>query len=142
MRTDRDAGFTIIEVLIAIFILGILMGSVMWAITANLRTNANVNNRAEAVRAAEIMLENYRQRTDYGALNVLGSETVTQAINGRNYSVESEFCSADRPSDIKSKFPCSDTATYIGMKVKFGDKVLNSVSTYFTKFGRTDDSAE
>lgn len=136
---DRTQGLTIIEVLVSIFIIGIILTLVMGIITRNLQINGESYRKAEAIRATEMTLESYRQRKDYATLAALGTDTQTQNINGRNYSVRSVFCDNGRSDEIKRQMPCAPTAIYIDSTVSFNNKVLNSVATYYTRFGRTDE---
>ncbi|MVN88173.1 prepilin-type N-terminal cleavage/methylation domain-containing protein [Deinococcus sp. HMF7620] len=136
MRSNQStqAGFTIIELLIALAILGIAMTTVMSALLANTSLNTKMERQANAVRISEQTLEAYRQRTDYAALqkNDL-SDTVT--MNGQSYTVVTDFCPNDLTTATKTALPCNNTSVYIRVEVKYGTTILHRAETYFTQFG-------
>lgn len=131
-RVGQD-GFTIVELLVALSILGIAMATVMSALLANTNVNTAVEKKANAVRISEELMESYRQRTDYGTMRT----AVTQSIarNGRTYTAVTTFCPTDLPTTTRTDMPCNSTSVYIRVEVKDGTTILQKVETYFTQFG-------
>ncbi|WP_162393772.1 type IV pilus modification PilV family protein [Deinococcus kurensis] len=133
MRTAPQAGFTVIELLVALTILGIAMATVMSAMLANTNMNTSVEKRANAVRISEQLMEAYRQRADYGTMRLPVTESITR--NGRAYTAVTTFCPIDLPPATRTDMPCNNTSVYIRIEVKDGSTVLQKVETYFTQFG-------
>ncbi|WP_162621413.1 type II secretion system protein [Deinococcus arenae] len=134
MLTDhRQAGFTIIELLVALAVLGIAMATIMSAMLANTNLNNKVEKQANAMRVAEQVMESYRQRSDYGTLRAPLSQNVT--MNGRTYTAMTTFCPTDLPSATLSSMPCNNTSVYIRVEVRDGITALQKVESYFTQFG-------
>lgn len=134
MRSDREQAFTLIEVLVALGILGIVMGTVMSALLANTSLNAQVSRKAEAVRISEEIMEGYRQQTDYKTLQATDLESsVTR--QGQQYKVVTDFCPTDLSTEIKKALPCTQSSVYIRVEVSNGGKLLQRAETYYTAFG-------
>lgn len=123
-------GFTLIEVLVALLILGVALMFLLSALLGNTNLNTKIDRKAEAIRVSEGILENYRQSSDYGGLRTDTSQTVTR--RGTNYAVDTDFC----PDDAPSTMACTTTSVYIRLKVKYDGKVLHQADTYYTEFGR------
>lgn len=138
MVREVNYGFTLVETLVAIAVLGITLTLFTTAFLANTSLNNTVDRRAEATRIGEKILEGYRQNSNYGVLAT--SAPVSQSItrNGQTYVALTTFCAATRPADLMTKMPCSDTAVFIELNVSQNSKVLYSASTYYTRFGAPD----
>jgi len=126
---SRTAGLTLIEVLVAFIVLGVALTALLSAMLSNTALNTEVSRRSEAIRVSEAVLEGYRQSGDYGSLRTTRTNTVTSG--GTTFSTVSTFCPADAPSSM----PCSTSAVYIRVEVKYGNKVLHKADTYYTSFG-------
>ncbi|MBZ9713860.1 type II secretion system protein [Deinococcus multiflagellatus] len=136
MRSNHEAqaGFTVIELLIALVILGVALSTVISAMLANTSLNTRVERQANAVRVGEQVMESYRQRTDYAALQK-NDLTQTVVMNGQTYTAYTDFCPDDLPAVTKANLPCNSTSVYIRVEVKYGNTVLHRAETYFTQFG-------
>ncbi|PTA67773.1 type II secretion system protein [Deinococcus arcticus] len=136
MRSEAQvqAGFTVVELLIALAILGVAMSTVISAMLANTSLNTRVERQANAVRVSEQVMESYRQRTDYAALQ-FNDLSQTVVMNGQTYTANTDFCPNDLPQATKNSMPCSSTSVYIRVEVKHGNTVLHRAETYFTQFG-------
>ncbi|WP_295822451.1 type II secretion system protein [uncultured Deinococcus sp.] len=132
MRSDATQGITIVEVLVAMLVLGIAMGSVMSGLLANTSVNSRVGYKAEAIRVAEEKLEGYRQDGNYNGLSAKPPVTETVIRKDIPYTVKTTFCPADKPTSMV----CSNTAVYIRVEVKHGTTDLYSADTYYTSFGQ------
>lgn len=129
-RREVTRGFTLLEVLVALLILGVALAALMSALLANTGLNSRVSRAAEAIRLSEDVLEGYRQAGNYGDLRQDKQETVQR--NNVSYTVVTDFC----PTDAPSSMACSDSAAYIRLEVKDGNTILHRVETYYTSFGK------
>ncbi|ALW90092.1 hypothetical protein AUC44_15315 [Deinococcus actinosclerus] len=134
MHRDGTQAFTLIEVLVALAILGIVMSTVMSALLANTSANARVNRKAEAVRISEEYMERYRQQSDYKTLQATDLEN-TVVRGGQTYKVMTDFCPLDLANDIKTAMPCTASSVYIRVEVSNDGKLLQRTETYYTAFG-------
>lgn len=136
------AGLTLVEILVAMAILGIATAALIMGLLGNARSNTVVQQRAEAARIIESEFERYRQTNDYATLQsgTSASRTVDSTVtrNGLDYTVTATFCPTDIPDATKAAMPCSATAVYIRLEVKNGTQTLQKAETYYTKFGRAD----
>ncbi len=123
-------GFTLIEVLVALLILGIALTVLLSALLGNTSLNTKIDRKAEAVRISEGVLENYRQSGDYGTLRTDASQTVVR--RGANYTIDTDFC----PTGAPATMACTTTSVYIRVKVKYDGTTLQQADTYYTEFGR------
>lgn len=126
----HEGGFTLLEVLAALLLLGLALAALLSATLANTGLNSRVDRAAEAVRISEERLEGYRYVGGYGALRTNKTETETR--RGQNYTVVTTFC----PSDAPTEMPCSGSAVYIRLEVKDGPRLLHRAETYYTEFGK------
>ena len=139
---DREAALTLVEILVAMAILGIAAAALSTGMIGNTRINSEVDQKATAARILETEFEKYRQVNDFGSLqsgastpNIVQSTTT---VNGINYTVRATFCPTDLPTETKVAMPCSRTAVYIRLEVNNGPTTLQKAETYYTKFGRAD----
>lgn len=132
------AGFTLIEILIALSIFGIASAALITGLLANSSANNTVQQRAEAARIIEAQFETYRQTNDYGSLQAGSGERIVESTiikNGVEYTVKATFCPADLPVITAEAMPCSPSAVYIRLEVENGSKKLQKAETYYTRFG-------
>lgn len=128
----RTQGITIVEVLVALAILGIALTTLLSAMISNTRLNTQVDQRSEAIRISEDTLEAYRQAGNYGVLATSAPRTSTVTRRNQPYTVVATFCPSDKPV----RMICSNTAVYIRVEVNSGSKMLHKAETYYTTFGR------
>ncbi|GGS00575.1 type II secretion system protein [Deinococcus sedimenti] len=57
---NRDSGLTIVEILVAIVIVGVITVAVMPLLTTSMTSNSSSRTRTQAVSAAETWMERYR----------------------------------------------------------------------------------
>lgn len=92
-RTRVVRGLTIIEVLIAIAILGIVTAATVPLLVSTMRSNADNRVRAQAVAATEVWLDRFRAKTlDFDAFEA----PVTYDF-GYDYGADSTFVAAGDP---------------------------------------------
>ncbi len=123
-RTSRHGGFTLVEALVAIAIIGILLAAVVPAFVSNLRINTDNEIRSGAVAASQTVLDRLRVRPkgDWPASG--GSLSVSS--NGRNFDVlvsYEPFCQGGT---------CYTGAEMIELEVSYGSRSRYTVSTVFT----------
>lgn len=127
-----EQGFTLIEVLIAMLVLGIALAAMLSTMLSNTQLNNNLEQRSQAVRLTEGILEKYRQSANYGALAVMPAQTEEVSVNGQPLKITTTFCPSSKPKELV----CSASAVYIRVEVKNADKIIHSAETYYTTFGR------
>ncbi len=138
LANHSEAGFTLVEILVALAIFGIASAALMTGLLANLSANTTVQQRADAARIIEGQFETYRQTNDYGSLQTGFRERVVESAvmsNGVTYTVRATFCPEGLPAATVAAMPCSPSAIYIRLEVKNGTKSLQEAETYYTKFG-------
>lgn len=123
-RSSRRSGFSLIEAIIAIAIVGILLAGVVPAFVSNLRVNTDSEARTGAVAAAQTVLDQFRVRSksDWPA----SGSTVSVTSHGRPYDVgvvHQPFCQGGT---------CYTGAELIELEVSYGGRIRYSVSTVFT----------
>ncbi len=138
MDRECSGGFTLIETLVAIAVLGVTLTLLTTAFLANTNLNSVVDQRADATRIGETVLESYRQNSNYGVLAVSAPISQNFTRNGRTYVARTTFCPDTRSADLTAKMPCSDTAVFIELTISRNSTVLYSASTYYTRFGAPD----
>lgn len=125
-RSSRRAGFSLIEAIIAIAIIGIVLAAVVPAFVSNLRINTDNEVRTGAVAAAQTVLDRFRVQPK-GDWPTSGS-TVSVDSHARSYDVQVDyqrFCQGGN---------CFDGAELIDLEVGYGGRTRYTVSTVFTAF--------
>lgn len=90
----RTSGLTLIEVLIALSVLGLVAGAFTLTVVSSLRMNTDDRIRAQAVAAAETWLDRFRAKSlDFNAFT--GGETFPY---GYDYAADPTFVAAGDPS--------------------------------------------
>jgi prepilin-type N-terminal cleavage/methylation domain-containing protein len=124
MKNARS-GFTLIEALVAITILGIALAMIIPAFLANLQLNSKSEDRTYAVAAAQQVLENLRL-ADPKSLPTTGSDpAINVIVAGHIYTVTPSYCTI-------TTF-CTATSKHIRVDVSFNSKIVYTTETVFTK---------
>ena len=125
------AGMSLVEVLIAISILLVLLGTMIPALLATAALNTRNDQVSVGVRLATVVLENYRaQLGGSSPLPLSGTVTSGSVVNGQAYSVAAVFCPADAPAGMV----CSAKARYIRVIVSNSSAVpIYTAESYFTE---------
>lgn len=133
-RPQTTQGFSLIEVLVALLVLGLAMTTLISALLANTSLNTKVDRKAEAIRISEERLESFRQSGNYGTLIGKGTTTETVTRRGQQFTVQTTFC----PTGVAPSMKCSTTAVYIRLDVKQGVTLLQRAETFYTSFGKEE----
>jgi len=123
-RSAPRAGFSLIEAIIAIAIVGVVLTALVPAFVGNLRINTDSEARSGAVAAAQTVLDQFRVRpkSDWPTPGA----TVSVDSHGRSYDVRvtyQTFCQNDT---------CYSGAESIDLEVSYGGRIRYTVSTVFT----------
>lgn len=123
---------TIIEVLIALALLGLTLSILTTSMISNANLNDTIDKRGQAIRLAEKLLERYRYDEDsYGSLALKGITESKEEHNGYTFPVKTTFC----PNDMPKQMVCDDSSVYIRLEVMDSNKVLYKTETYYTELG-------
>jgi prepilin-type N-terminal cleavage/methylation domain-containing protein len=121
----RRAGFTLVEVLIAMAILSIAVTGIAPIFMTHLQINTTSGVRSGAVAAAQQKLDALRL-VDPATMPLTGSsapEDVT--VGGRTYQVTTTYCAM-------GSF-CNAESRYIQVEVSYREKTRYTVDTVFTQ---------
>ncbi|ULH17280.1 type II secretion system GspH family protein (plasmid) [Deinococcus sp. KNUC1210] len=130
MQADRQAGFTLVELLVSIAILAVLMSTLISAFLFNAGLNTKSEMRSAAVRVAVNIVENYRNDNTYDSLPLNGAtQTSNVTESGRTFRVVTTFC----PPDMPSEMVCSSSARFIRVEVYNGTTEIYQTDSYFTQ---------
>jgi prepilin-type N-terminal cleavage/methylation domain-containing protein len=90
----RSHGLTLVEVLIALLVLGLVAGAFTTTVVSSLRMNSDDRIRARAIAAAETWLDRFRAKSlDFNAFT-----TARSYPYGYNYASDPTFVAAGDPS--------------------------------------------
>ena len=119
-----NKGFSLIEAIIAVAILGILMAGVIPGFMSNLQTNDQNERRSEAVNLAQQTLETLR-RTDMSSLPMQGSSSAETAQNSRTYTVVTSYCKV-------ASYCAQNSARHLTVEIRYQGKKVYEVETVYT----------
>jgi general secretion pathway protein I len=118
-------GFTLLEALVALAILGIALAGLLPAFQTFLDANSVSEERSNAVAAAQQVMELLRQQ-DPSSLPSSGTSTVeTIQVGDHEYEVVATYCAE---ADY-----CSTAARHIVLEVSFAGNAVYQVETVFTQ---------
>jgi prepilin-type N-terminal cleavage/methylation domain-containing protein len=123
-RSSRHGGFSLVEALVAIAIIGILLAAVVPAFVSNLRINTDNEIRTGAVAASQTVLDRLRVRPKGEWPESGGSLSVSS--HGRSFDVlvtYEPFCQG---------VTCYSGAEMIEVEVSYGSRSRYTVSSVFT----------
>lgn len=122
---SAQAGFSLIEAVVAIAILGILMSSVVPALTSTLGLNGKERVRREAVSVARAVIQDLGAKHP-SALPMEGADVSTVARDGRIFSVRVQYC-------LNRNYCQQDTSRHVTVEVKENETTRYRVETVLAK---------
>jgi prepilin-type N-terminal cleavage/methylation domain-containing protein len=121
----NEHGFSLLEVLLAVTLIGLIVIGVLPAMLACKDTNSLNEIRSGAAAAAQRVMEEHR-RADPALLPTSGSSAVeVVTVGDRDYEVISYFCLEPAWCDLVSR--------HIVVEVGHGTETVVSIETVFTQ---------
>ena len=120
----RSQGFSLVEALIGLAILGIVMAAIIPAFMSYLRVNTQSDIKSGAVTAAESVLDNLRE-TSLDGWPASGS-VLTTSGGDRQFQVTLIYCTSALPY-------CSGNARHLEVVARYQGKVYYDAQTVYTK---------
>ena len=139
---NRNAGFSIIEMLVALVILGVALTSILPVFINYANVNRRTEIRAEAVSAAERVMDELRQR-DFGdwdavreelddGIKVATGDPNTASDDGRTYVPAITWCTADLPLCSNNGGAIGNQQRHVRVAISLDGEEQYSVTTVFT----------
>lgn len=124
--TVRDqGGFTIMESLLAIFLLGVVLTGLLPGFMTYLDSNTTSEENSDAVAAAQMVLERLRLE-DPSTLPTSGSsDPEVVDVGGRQFEVVSYYCTV-------TEF-CGTDSRHIRVEVTYGGETLFEIESVYTR---------
>ncbi len=118
-------GFTMIEVLVALSLFGIITAGITSVFVNHLKYNSVAGQRTGAIDAAQQQLDNLR-KDDPTTMPVTGNTTSSIVIGTRTYSVVTKYCTV-------SSYCSSVNQRHLRVEVSYIGTLLYVVETVYTK---------
>jgi prepilin-type N-terminal cleavage/methylation domain-containing protein len=119
-----ERGFSLLESLVAIAILGILLAAIMPTFFTYLDANTRSEERTGALAAAQETIEQLRQ-VDPTMMPSTGSSPMQViSVGERDFEVVTHFCTANQF--------CSADSRHLLIEVGYGGRTVYSVESIFT----------
>jgi prepilin-type N-terminal cleavage/methylation domain-containing protein len=126
MGHDSENGFTLLEVMAAMLIFGLILGGMAPVFSRLVKRNTQMEIRGGAIAAAERVLDSIRLE-DPSTLPASGSDAVrTITIDNRDFAVTATYC-AD------ATFCSSSNSRHISVDVTHNGDRTFEVQTVFTQ---------
>lgn len=124
MKKNNNKGFTLIEVLVALFIFALVCASTAPAFINHAKYNHNSQEKTAAINIAEKVLNKLRTK-DITNLPSRGYELKTYIIDGKTYIAKIYYCNT-------LKY-CSKASRHLSVEISKDSKMLYSVETVYTQ---------
>lgn len=121
----RSAGFTLLECLVAMALLGIALAGLLPSFQSFMDANSFSEERSNAVAAAQSVMEALRQVDPSTLPNSGTSAVLAVAVGNHEYEVVTTYC-----GDVSF---CSSAARHILLEVSFAGKTIYTVESVFTR---------
>ena len=121
----NQKGFTLLEVMAALTIFGVLIVGILPAFVAHSRFIKNAEVRTGAIQVAQTRMDELRQ-VDPISLPTTGSSSSSYSAGGRAYSVVTQYC--------QNASLCSGTAVrHIRLDIRFRGSSVYDLETIYTQ---------
>ncbi|MCP3980224.1 MAG: type II secretion system protein [bacterium] len=121
----NERGFSLLEALVAMALLGIVMAGVAPSFLVYLNINTHNEERSAAVQAATLKMEDLR-RANPASMPSSGSDAMELITVGeRDFEIVSSYCT--RPTF------CGNDTRHVAVEVSYGDKIVFTVESVFTQ---------
>ncbi|TDE84806.1 prepilin-type N-terminal cleavage/methylation domain-containing protein [Deinococcus sp. S9] len=118
------SGFTLMEVLVSLVIVGIIVTVVLASMTSAFNLNQGAERKTEAAFVAQDKIDSLK-RLDPAALPLSGREDSPVSVKGRSYLVRVTYC--------LTPAYCQNNNRDVGIEVRAGDALLFSGETVMTQ---------
>lgn len=123
--SGNSKGFTVVEALLAVALLGIVLTGVLPGFLTFLDSNTFSESASDAVAAGQVMLERLRLQ-DPSALPTSGKTSPEVVLVGnREYEVTNTYC-------LVSSY-CGTDSRHVRVEVNYGGDTLFVVESVFTR---------
>ena len=121
----NERGFTLIESLVAIFILGVVLTGLLPAFLTYLDSNSTSEANSDAVAAAQLVLERLRLEDPAGLPMKGKSSPAVIDVGGNVFEVVNHYCDV---ADF-----CGTDMRHVRVEVYFGGDPVFEVESVFTR---------
>ena len=121
----NSRGFTLLEALVAMAILGIALAGLVPSFQSFMDANSLSEQRSNAVAAAQEVMEGLRQLDPSGLPSTGTSSVQAVTIGNHEYEVVANYC-------VETSY-CSSAARHIVLEVSFAGKTVYTVESVFTR---------
>jgi prepilin-type N-terminal cleavage/methylation domain-containing protein len=118
-------GFTLVEALVAISIMGIALAGIVPSFLHNMDTNTSSEQHSDAVAVAQEVLEQLRHEDPTLMQSSGSSDVQVIAVGGRDYEVINSYCTN---SDY-----CTSGSRHIVVEVSFAGRIIYELETVYTQ---------
>ena len=121
----NEKGFTVVEALISIFLLGVVLAGILPGLLTFLDTNTLSEEKSDAVAAAQVVLERLRLE-DPATLPSSGSSSPQIVdVGGHEFEVVNHYCTV-------SEY-CGTDSRHIRVEVFYGGETLFEIESVYTQ---------
>ena len=121
----NSRGFTLLEALVAMAILGIALAGLVPSFQSFMDANSLSEQRSNAVAAAQEVMEGLRQLDPSGLPSTGNSSVQAVTVGNHEYEVVATYC-------VETSY-CSSAARHIVLEVSFAGKTVYTVESVFTR---------
>lgn len=126
MTGRRVSGFTLIEVLVAIVLLGITAAAALPAFRAQARFNTKMEIKTGAIQTAEQTLDELRLEDPEDLPTSGSSAWESLTVGDRQYELRTSYC-------VNADYCLSERSRHVVVTVKYLDEEIYELETVFTK---------
>lgn len=124
-RSSSQAGFNLIEVLVAMALIALVCNSLVASFISQSKFNSLSQERTWAAQAAQMVLDDLRS-DDIVTMTALGSEIRTITVGENQYRAQIEYCS-------EASFCTSSTIRHLRVRISRHGTTLYDVQTVYTQ---------